>query len=86
MQTEAAQVFGVVRGTVSRWVGLVERWTGRVQGICILTGLGVRYQPVRRSKMEIPVYHVLARELISPARIGKIRVNIVREAKWPLTL
>src|SRR5579864_5642940 len=25
LQTEAARVFGVARGTVSRWVGLVER-------------------------------------------------------------
>src|SRR5437588_7812131 len=31
-QTEAAQVFGLARGTVSRWMGLVERAGRRARG------------------------------------------------------
>ncbi len=47
-QTEAARVFGVARGTVSRWMGLVER-AGR-RALKARRGDGPRFRDWHRSK------------------------------------
>jgi len=50
LQTEAARVFGVARGTVSRWVGLVER-------------VGRRALKARRQSLGIPMKSLKPLEL-----------------------